>query len=459
MTDAATARRFADLEARITGIQRQLDQQTNRPPVMGFPRDRWLGVTVANGQTYPETGNTFFIKLISAAFAPEVPGDSTVTQRDRGTIVLARTWPEVYLAEGTEVVVDRIKGVGDGGSWWVNTSSSTPQIRWGRTTAVAASYTDLSYSRGAVRSLPIYEVELGDVSYDWPTDLSVHLGWSWLDTAINQIDQDVTAYVPKSPSQVVLAGSLIGDLHQGQPVLLASESGKWWIIGPQQAQVSTEEVVFAPRGWTSSSTSQSHAIFGEQLALEANAMYGTGGNGGWSPNWHDVVLLPQSGHGDPFARINRRGDYMIRIAWWPQPYRLGYLRGYYDASEAQTLTGATVTSSSSSGHTHTVDVKNQLDLYWQANLDLLATNSTYARSGDTVTRLSAIMRYADTQGHERESMFITSFNRGDELRLVLSISDIVYNDSRLTHRGAIINQATAPRVMFRRLGEANTYIP
>jgi hypothetical protein len=119
-SDPSTRRRLSDVEANDAALQRQLDYRIARPPVLGFHRDRWLGETVDNGQTYPETGNTFYVKLISAAFAPEAAGDSTVTSRDRGTIVLARTWPDVYLAEGTKVFVDRIKGVGEGGSWWIH---------------------------------------------------------------------------------------------------------------------------------------------------------------------------------------------------------------------------------------------------------------------------------------------------------------------------------------------------
>lgn len=121
-SDPSAIRRLTELEASVADLRRQLDARIARPPVMGFPRDRWLGVTVANGQTYPATGNTFYVKLISAAFSPETPGDSTVTQRDRGTIVLARTRPAAYLAEGTEVFADRLKGVGTGGSWWIQSS-------------------------------------------------------------------------------------------------------------------------------------------------------------------------------------------------------------------------------------------------------------------------------------------------------------------------------------------------
>ncbi len=129
-SDPSTRRRLSDLEANVAALQRQLDARITRPPVLGFPRDRWLGRTVANGQTYPTSGDTFFVELLSAAFSPETPGASTVTERERGTVVLARTWPEKYLAECTDVIVDRIKGVGTGGSWWVQTSADAVQYAW-----------------------------------------------------------------------------------------------------------------------------------------------------------------------------------------------------------------------------------------------------------------------------------------------------------------------------------------
>lgn len=121
MIDDKTTRRLAEAEQRIASLERQLLTRTERPAVANFPRDRWLGVTTRIGSDYPTAtdANTFGVKLLSAAYTPIAPGPSTVTQRERGTTVIARTWPSRYLPEGTNVVVDRIRGVPDGGEWWI----------------------------------------------------------------------------------------------------------------------------------------------------------------------------------------------------------------------------------------------------------------------------------------------------------------------------------------------------
>lgn len=119
--DDKTTRRLAEAEQRIASLERQLLTRAERPAVSNFPRDRWLGVTTRIGSDYPTAtdANTFGVKLLSAAYTPIAPGPSTVTQRERGTVVIARTWPSRYLAEGTQVVVDRLRGVPDGGEWWI----------------------------------------------------------------------------------------------------------------------------------------------------------------------------------------------------------------------------------------------------------------------------------------------------------------------------------------------------
>ena len=38
--------------------------------------------------------------------------------------MIARTWPSRYVAEGTQVVVDRLRGTPEGGEWWIAGSSS-----------------------------------------------------------------------------------------------------------------------------------------------------------------------------------------------------------------------------------------------------------------------------------------------------------------------------------------------
>ena len=119
--DDSMARRLREAEQRITSLERMLAAKVERPAVSNFPRDRWLGVTVRIGSDYPTASdaNTFGVKLLSAAYSPQAPGPSTVTQRERGTTVIARTWPSRYVAEGTQVVVDRLRGVPDGGEWWI----------------------------------------------------------------------------------------------------------------------------------------------------------------------------------------------------------------------------------------------------------------------------------------------------------------------------------------------------
>ena len=124
--DDSMSRRLREAEQRITSLERMLAAKVERPAVTNFPRDRWLGVTVRIGSDYPTASdaNTFGVKLLSAAYSPQAPGPSTVTQRERGTTVIARTWPSRYVAEGTQVVVDRLRGVPEGGEWWIAGSSS-----------------------------------------------------------------------------------------------------------------------------------------------------------------------------------------------------------------------------------------------------------------------------------------------------------------------------------------------
>lgn len=124
--DDSLTRRLREAEQRITSLERMLAAKVERPAVSNFPRDRWLGVTVRIGSDYPTASdaNTFGVKLLSAAYSPQAPGPSTVTQRERGTTVIARTWPSRYVAEGTQVVVDRLRGTPEGGEWWIAGSSS-----------------------------------------------------------------------------------------------------------------------------------------------------------------------------------------------------------------------------------------------------------------------------------------------------------------------------------------------
>ncbi len=127
------ARRIADLETQVAELRRQI-MSIPKPGAISFPRERWLGRTVARSASYPEPGqaNTFEVELISAAFLPKAPGNSATVIRPRGPVVVARTWPEQYLAENSYVIVDRLKGPDDGGEWWIagGGSSQAETIRW-----------------------------------------------------------------------------------------------------------------------------------------------------------------------------------------------------------------------------------------------------------------------------------------------------------------------------------------
>jgi hypothetical protein len=127
------SRRIADLETQVAELRRQI-LSIPKPGAISFPRERWLGRTVARSSSYPEPGdgNTFEVELISAAFLPKAPGNSATTIRPRGPVVVARTWPEQYLAENSYVIVDRLKGPDDGGEWWIagGGSSQAETIRW-----------------------------------------------------------------------------------------------------------------------------------------------------------------------------------------------------------------------------------------------------------------------------------------------------------------------------------------
>lgn len=126
--DDKLRQRLAEAEQRLAHVERILETRAERPAVGGFPRDRWLGETVAVDGVYPgANSNTFAVKLLSGRFSPEIPGQSSVLTRDRGTIKICRTWPTRYYPEGSRVVVDHIRGVGNGGEWWI---SAPPRLEY-----------------------------------------------------------------------------------------------------------------------------------------------------------------------------------------------------------------------------------------------------------------------------------------------------------------------------------------
>ncbi len=126
--DDKLRQRLADAEQRLAHLERVIETRAERPAVGGFPRETWLGETVAVDGVYPgANANTFAVKLLSARFSPETPGQSSVITRDRGTVKICRTWPSRYYPRGSQVMVDHIRGVGNGGEWWI---SAPPRLEY-----------------------------------------------------------------------------------------------------------------------------------------------------------------------------------------------------------------------------------------------------------------------------------------------------------------------------------------
>jgi len=450
-------KRILNLEERLRTLETEVLLARQSAAAHLAPRERWL----AKVEGTPVAGDdTFTCQLLSCRFTP-APGPQAVLYHERGSRVVARSFPPRGYATGDYVVVERLRGQLSGdaeaGEWWV--CAGPAELRWARTTAVAASYPDLSRAGAVSRSLPIYEVELGHLGFDWPADQWRGVGWSRLDAGTGQVSTALSQFVADSPATIVPACSLIGDLHRGQPVLCALEGGRWYAIGPSQVQASRERLRFVEGYLESGGTQQGWVKAGNRLGLRLLDMYGTGGDAGLSLTaWYDVRTLPQSTYDDSFAVINRRGDYLISLRWTPAPYQLGYLTGSYSASEAQTLTGATITSSTTSAHTHDVAVKNQAACYWQANLTLEVCASTYVRGNTVILQDSAPLYYYQPLGATRQMLAFATFNTGDELRLSLEIDGTVYSDAALTHRGVHLGAGEHELVLMR-LGEGGTWIP
>jgi len=122
-------RRVEALESRLAATQRALDSQAQRARMWAWPRDTWLGRTTSSSYSnYPTEGDTFQVKLLSSHFTA-AEGTRGVTENERGTVVVARTWPAKYLPRDTEVVVKRMRGIGPDGSgeWWIETPATGTQ--------------------------------------------------------------------------------------------------------------------------------------------------------------------------------------------------------------------------------------------------------------------------------------------------------------------------------------------
>ncbi len=456
--DRSDRRRILNLEERLRALEAEVLLARQSAAAHMAPRERWL----AKIEGTPVAGDdTFTCQLLSCRFTP-APGPQAVLYHERGSRVVARSFPARGYSSGDYVVVERIRGRlkndAEAGEWWI--CAGPAEIRWGRTTAVAASYTELSRNSAIDRAMPIYEVELGHCGFEWPATSRRMFGWGRLDAATGFIDPGIAQFTADSPSVVVPACSLIGDLHRGQPVLLALEGGQWYAIGPSQSQASRETLMFSDGYLESGGTQQSWVKVGNRLGLRMFSASGLAGDGAGSlDHWHDVRFLAQGAFDDSFATITRRGDYLISLRWSPAPYQYGYLTGSYSASEAQTLTGATITSTTASGHTHDVAAKNQLACWWQANLTLEVSASRFTRGNTTLLRDQSVMDYYRPGGETRQALAFVTLNTEDELRLVLDLDADNYSSGALSARGVQLLTGYDVTLTLMRLGEGGTWIP
>lgn len=442
------------LEDQVRQLASELRLARQDTPGHEPPRERWLGRIVDD----PDPGdNTFRVHLLSCRFT-RATGVQAALEHDRDSYVIARSFPGRSHRRGDRVCVERIRGrlagEAETGEWWI--CEGSVEVRWGRIVASAAPVPDLSTS-GVTRAQPIYEVELGHVPDTWPAVDRLLLGYGPLDPATNGIDAALTSFTADVPREVVPALSTIGDLHAGQPVLLVDEGGRWVIVGPGQA-VETRELLTFGGGWKELGGYGSELLAGDRLSLDPASVWGLGGAGGASlTSWHDVVFLDQTSFDDPFARINRRGDYLISLRWRPRPYQYGYMTGAWDADEAQTITGETIETTTSAGHTHFVDVLYQNPAYWQVSLLLEVIGSRVARATPEVLQDLAVLRYDEPLGNLRQAVGIGTFNAGDELRLTVAIDDELFTPPALTARG--VQLLTDLELVLCRLGSGATWVP
>lgn len=121
----------------VQAIARLVDQQLTRVMSMvrlaaasGSARDVRLAKTVKRDDTYPETGDTFAIRFVEAAFTPLTPGSTTMSTEERTAEgdeegdddVIAREINGNYVAEGTYVYALWQRGIEDPaeyGEWWI----------------------------------------------------------------------------------------------------------------------------------------------------------------------------------------------------------------------------------------------------------------------------------------------------------------------------------------------------
>jgi hypothetical protein len=118
--DNSLHRRVSQLEREAASLRRDLERQTNRLFHHDWPRDVRLAQTVDGGETYPTSGNTFYIELLDSWF-PAIPGDQTPTHEKRGERLVGHVLSGDYLAEGTVCFALYSRGLGAAGAgeWWI----------------------------------------------------------------------------------------------------------------------------------------------------------------------------------------------------------------------------------------------------------------------------------------------------------------------------------------------------
>ncbi len=441
------------LEDQVRQLASELRLARQDTPGHEPPRERWLGRIVDD----PDPGdNTFRVHLLSCRFT-RATGVQAALEHDRDSYVIARSFPGRSHRRNDRVCVERIRGrlagEAETGEWWI--CEGSVEVRWGRIVASAAPVPDLS-DTAVKRVLPIYEVELGHVPDTWPAVDRLMLGYGPLDPATNEIDAAISAFVADVPREVVPALSTIGDLHAGQPVLLVDEGGRWVIVGPQQAVETRERIVLAAGYRELDGSYDDYVLAGDRLNLYMTSAYGLGWYGTrdvLSPEeGHDLIYLPQTGFDSPFARVNRRGDYLIAIRWTPKPHNYNFMTGAWDADEPTTVTGATYETR---GGDFVDGVLWQNPARWEVLLTLNVFNPLLPRATDEPIQDVAVMRYEEPWGETRQVVYLGSFNKGDELRLILSLSDEHWSPPSITDRGV----SGGAIVTIARLASGETWIP
>lgn len=456
-SDASLSRRITELEQRLRAAETDIRIPRQSPPAWAAPRERWLG-RVAVSSTLTTSDEVYAVELLSVVYNDTAAGATTKVLHERGSTINALAWPKRDYQAGAYVIVERIRGTLSGDSYtgeWILPSDRV-EIRWGRTVSVSYSFPDLSRAGSSMGTVhPVYEVELGRMPFPAvATGLGERFGHTSLVAATAVVNPLYSAFVADSPQVAVEALSLIGDLHKGQPVLLALEGGRWQIIGPSVASVSRETLTFSSSGWRYSDGVRQAFITGtDRLNVQLSSMLGTGGNGTLY-NYHDVKPLSQATWADPAFEIMRRGDYEISLYVDPAVYQYGYLQnGSFNANEFTALASSELlTLTDSSGDTVSlprgaIHWRSLVTLEWVAGLAPAASRkASWPIQFNYYQRATPL--WPATQ--------VVSLNKGDQLRLVLENDPTDFSPAGLLNRGWA---ASSLYLGVRRLADGLTWIP